>query len=414
VLVLIFLVTTSELDANHGSQWPNAQFAQEFNAPALVPLPDQLQLVSHVQKSDLTGKSKQACCDRGCSCKHRSGIPTGEDNDAANRDLVFQFGIVSEGHFTGNFAEAGAASASGFDKLGAYGFAAGSYRFFLDFDHDGVSDFTSVSEIQVSAIAVGGDFNAAHPGDEIGLFDGQQWYLDTDGDNVLEVADGVIPIAMRGLPFVGDFDGDGADDLATYDPGLNLFSFDLNRNGIANDTLAFGFNGFGERPLVGDMNLDGVDDLALWVTNREGQLPDGSAEWHVLVSDGAGGRPSTIFDAFSPALLGNDLFAVFGDDDALPILGNFDPPPRAADEQSSTIPLAYVNFQNRTDVDNDGLQRRRIVINLLNREGTKRLPLVRSSRHGGAQSGVDAERSHAFSCVRGGAGVESVANGVPD
>ena len=36
----------------------------------------------------------------------------------------------------------------------------------------------------------------------------------------------------------------------------NHYHFDLNRDGSVDDTLTFGFSGFGERPLTGDMNLD--------------------------------------------------------------------------------------------------------------------------------------------------------------
>ncbi len=55
--------------------------------------------------------------------------PTGSDNDATNRDFVFQFGQLVDAHFAGNFAKTGAATASGFDKLGAYGKFGPSYSF---------------------------------------------------------------------------------------------------------------------------------------------------------------------------------------------------------------------------------------------------------------------------------------------
>ena len=61
-------------------------------------------------------------------------------------DLIFQMGLVSDAYFAGNFQAAGAGLASGFDKLGAYGWDpfAGVYRFLLDFNHNGVPDFMSV------------------------------------------------------------------------------------------------------------------------------------------------------------------------------------------------------------------------------------------------------------------------------
>ncbi len=275
--------------------------------------------------------------------------PEGKDNDYTNRDLVFAFTDSKEAIFAGNFAPAGALSASGFDKLGAYGYESGSYRFTLDFDHDGVADFTSVSEVQVNGLPVAGDFDPTHPGDEIGLYDGINWYLDSDGDNVLEMSDTVIPSTMQGLPVVGDFNGDGDDDLATFAQGTNAFFLDFNRDGNSDLQIDFGFVGITERPIAGDLNLDGVDDLGLWVPDRAGQTPEEIAEWYFLVSDSNTGT----FNPFSPAPLGNDLFAQFGDRLALPIFGNFDPPVTASVNEEPEVQI-LTNAGNPVDVNNDG------------------------------------------------------------
>ncbi|HAC93049.1 MAG TPA: type I secretion protein, partial [Planctomycetaceae bacterium] len=158
--------------------------------------------------------------------------PTGEDNDATNRDLVFQLGRPTDRIFAGNFSLAGAASASGFDKLGAYGKVGGTYSFAIDTDDDGVADFVSImpAQYQVNGIPVAGDFSNAKPGDEIGLFDGTYWYLDQNGNNLIDLGER-IQANHNGLPIVGDFNGDGTDDLATFVPSTNTFQFDTNRNG---------------------------------------------------------------------------------------------------------------------------------------------------------------------------------------
>ena len=91
--------------------------------------------------------------------------------------------------------------------------------------------------------------------------------------------------------------------------------------GTADTTINFGFSGFFERPVAGDLNLDGVDDLGLWAPYRQGQAPREAVDWYFLVSAG----PLT-FTPFSPSPIGNDLYAQFGDDYALPVFGNFDPP----------------------------------------------------------------------------------------
>ena len=283
--------------------------------------------------------------------------PEGEDNDATNRDFAYNFGELTDAYFTGNFSATGAVSASGFDKVGAYGAYNGQYQFFLDTDDDGVGDTVGTTAFPVNAIPVAGDFNAVHPGDEIGAFDGQNWYLDVNGNNNID-ANERFPTVLRGLPVVGDFNGDGVDDLATYSNDTGSFQFDLDRDhAVIDDVLNFGFSGFGEKPVSGDVNLDGVDDIVLWVPGREGQLPKDAGEFHFLVSDSVPLAPnvntlvSNVFSPFSPAPLGNDLISQFGDDFALPLIGNFDPPI----SQSSAQPIgSQTNSRNPLDTNADG------------------------------------------------------------
>ena len=154
------------------------------------------------------------------------------------------------------------------------------------------------------------------PRDEIGAYDGSNWYLDVDGNNQIDAGE-QFATNLRGTPFVGDFNGDGFDDLATFNNDTGVFQFDLNRDGNVNDTLTFGFPGFAEKPVAGDFNLDGIDDIGLFVPGQEGQLPKDAGEFHFLLSDrdplGVSQAapslvtlPSNLFDAFSPAPLGND------------------------------------------------------------------------------------------------------------
>jgi hypothetical protein len=261
--------------------------------------------------------------------------PQGETHDATNRDFVLQMGTLTDAHFAGNFAKVGAAAASGFDKLGVYGIFGATYSFAFDTNDDGVADVASVmpAEYQVNGIPVAGNFNAAHPGDEIGLFDGSFWYLDLNGNNQINVGERIAS-NFNGLPIVGDFNGDGSDDLATYNNDTNTFFFDTNRNGLVDFQLNVrdalgrwgGLGGFTDRPVAGDLNLDGVDDLGLWVKGRGGQPPLATGEFFFWLSDRISPNPAMNFDSYSPSPLGNDLFTQFGNDSALPIFGNFDPP----------------------------------------------------------------------------------------
>ena len=301
--------------------------------------------------------------------------PTGSDNDATNRDFVFQFGSVTDGHFAGNFAVVGAAKASGFDKLGVYGKVGPAYSFLIDTNDDGVGDFASTSAYQVNAIPVAGNFNAAHPGDEIGMFDGSYWYLDFNGNNTIDLGER-ISSNFTGIPLVGDFNGDGQDDLATYRNDTNTFYFDLDRTGAVDkiwevrDTVKRfgGLAGFSDKPMAGDINLDGIDDIGLWTKNNGAILPANSGEAFFWVSDRRAAEPALVFDAYSPAPLGNDLFMQFGSENALPVFGNFDPP--VADV---VLPPVTGNYLHRAemplDVNGDNLISpldALIVINALN------------------------------------------------
>lgn len=277
-------------------------------------------------------------------------------SDAVNRDLAFSFGIQTDAIFSGQFNEAMAEGNDGFDRLGAYGMLNGSYRWLLDFSNDGVPDngpagdptAGSASLLQLNAIPIAGEFDSDHPGEEIGFFTGRTWYLDTDGDNNIgpesniNTGSGDTSFAgdLKGRPIVGDFDGDGLDDLATHlaTQSANRFFFDLTTaedgtpgvlDGSADDTIDFGFPGVLEKPFAADFNLDGIDDLGLMVPNQEGDTPTDTAEWYVLISNSGAQNDGTV-DAldhpFTPDPLGNDLFAQFGGRLGLPLVGNFDPP----------------------------------------------------------------------------------------
>lgn len=245
--------------------------------------------------------------------------------DKVNRDLIFTMGFDSDRLFNGDFADVRGDSifANGFDKLAAYGKVGGAWRFLVDFNSDGVWDLNSTSALPVDGLPIAGDFSPFHPGEEVGVFDGQTWYFDTDGDFSIDPGDLAIAGNLRGYPLVGDFDGNGSVDLATW--SNDTFYFDLNFDGNADSQLAFGFSGVLERPVAEDYDRDGMTDLGLWVPGRSHSLPEHASEWFMLISGG----DSLALDPnrqFTPAPFGNDLHAQFGDDFALPLFGNFDPP----------------------------------------------------------------------------------------
>lgn len=338
-----------------------------------------------------------------------------QDNlDFTNRDIAYLLGYTSDELFAGNFAATGAATADGFDKLAAYGRVGGQWRWQIDTDNDGVPNIEVVDPSAINGFPVAGNFGA-NAGDEVGVFTGNTWYLDTDhdfqvndagGSRVIQWVNGAGTL-VSGYGFVGDFDGDGNYDLGswtddTFQLSLSSLSGGL-VDGVIDRTFHFGFAGARERPVAADMNMDGIDDIGLWSPDRATQTDGEAAEWYWLMSGvvandtpgsplgpigptiagGAGqlppnGRivpdPITLGQnlvKFTPVPFGNDLYMQFGDEYSLPIVGNFDPPATL----TSTLP--YTNNRDHLDVNNDG----RItafdalaVINRLNRTGAEALP----------------------------------------
>jgi subtilisin-like proprotein convertase family protein len=236
-----------------------------------------------------------------------------------------------------------------FDQLAAYGYSAelGAHRWIIDTNSDGVVRIgTDIITIQPTlgnfyvpgALPIAGNFdNNATNGDEIGLYFSGQWALDTNRNFIIDGADTFVSNNLFGHPIVGDFDGDGLDDFAVFNN--NTFSFNLANDGLfdANDaSMVWGFPGVLDRPIAADMDQDGIDDIGLWVPRTSASLPRPIAEWYFLLSNdfSAAGVPAVhtpgtivrLNHAFTPTPFGKDLFAEFGDERSLPIVGNFDPP----------------------------------------------------------------------------------------
>ena len=311
--------------------------------------------------------------------------------DFVNRDIVYSVRhatsddkfFTSDDVIAGNFSPLRTSTADGFAKLAAYGKdASGNYRWLIDTNNDGVADLKVIDPAAVNGIPFAGDFdgNAAN-GDEVGVYDGTTWFLDTNHDYKVEVV-GSFTNGLRGWPIAGDFDGDGKDDLGSWSD--DSFMFDLANNGFGqfDASIAFGFIGVRERPVAADMDRDGIDDIGLWVPDRAGQNPEESAEWYFLVSNDPTGtlrnlaaavtpqdRINRLDHAFKPEPFGKDLYALFGDEYAMPLVGNFDPPVSFGAGESDPT-------RNPLDVNADGKVNNVdaiLLINDLNHNGPRRL-----------------------------------------
>jgi len=258
--------------------------------------------------------------------------------DATNRDYAYSLGYTSDVIFSGNFAATAADTADGFSKLAAYGKLGKTYRWLIDLNSDGVTDIFQTDPAGIIGSPVAGNFDGnADNGDEVGLFDGKTWYLDVSHDYMVRnsAADLRITNGLKGTPVVGDFDGDGMVDLATYNAGK--FTFDLAWNGYGklDSTIDVGYlNYAGARlkPVAADMDMDGITDIGLWCPDRAGADSTKVGEWYFLVSDDLTGTLRTtgtvnrLNHSFSLLAPSKDIFARMGSQYSVPVLGNFDPP----------------------------------------------------------------------------------------
>ncbi|MCH5374053.1 MAG: dockerin type I domain-containing protein, partial [Planctomycetes bacterium] len=318
--------------------------------------------------------------------------------DYTNRDITYVLGVTTDDLFVGNFSDPGAGStADGFDKLAAYGRIGNNFRWLIDTDNDGVPNPPAgmIEPLHLNGLPVAGNFDGdrdvsnggqdAINGDEVGLLVGSTWYFDTDHDYQLD--SWLRTPKLAGLPIVGDFDGNGIDDLATWrDDGFTIL-FNPPAPGPlgaavpvagGGTSYAFGFIGVREMPLAADMDMDGIDDLGLWVPDRAGVAPTEAGEWYFLVS---GGTPlSTRIAAeagtadFKPVPFGNDMYASFGDEFAIPLVGNFDPPVTPID--GDPVDVGHTNSKDAEDVNDDGIvsaQDALTLINDINSQGIRQL-----------------------------------------
>ncbi len=311
-----------------------------------------------------------------------------QNHDYTNRDIIYQMGYTSDDVFAGNFVESDEGTADGFDKLAVYGRVDGVWRWLVNTDNDGVPNVQTTEPLNINGMPVAGDFDGdAANGDEVGVFTGSTWYFDTNHDFQLNSAS-ALTTAMKGYAVVGDFDNDGFDDLATYTD--DVFSIDLANgvlrgwDGVADEVFHFGYIGVRARPVSADMDMDGFDDLGLWLPDRSGVLPRSAGEWQFLISNGASLLDRIEVDAingedmipYTPVPFGPDMFAQFGDDYALPVVGNFDPPVAGGTGGSDPIGNLHTNLDQPLDVNADGVVSpidALLIVNLLNRNGAGRL-----------------------------------------
>ena len=240
-----------------------------------------------------------------------------------------------------------------FDQLAAYGNSAelgGVFRWIIDTNSDGVvtigdrhhhdfaADAGAISTI-AGAIPVAGNFdNNANNGDEIGLYNSGKWVLDTNHNFVIEAGEVLIdqparPADRRRLR--------RRRHRTTWPCSTTTCSRSTWRTTASptrtTPTLVWGFPGVLDRPVAADMDQDGIDDIGLWVP-RNSANPPRRRRRVVLPGVERLRRPSTpgAHDRhgsshaqpclYADAVWRTTCIAEFGDELAMPIVGNFDPP----------------------------------------------------------------------------------------
>ena len=125
-----------------------------------------------------------------------------------------------------------------------------------------------ISPVQVPGLPVAGHFYAgAAKGDQVAIFTGSVWYiLSSDLSHVQQT---VRWTPQSGLPVVGDFDGDGMSDLATWRNGMLTISYASSGfSTVLQQPIPLNFPGVGTRPVAVDIDGDGIDDLGFWVPDN--------------------------------------------------------------------------------------------------------------------------------------------------
>ncbi|PXF60985.1 MAG: hypothetical protein C4B59_06445 [Candidatus Methanogaster sp.] len=231
-------------------------------------------------------------------------------NFSLDSGLNISFGISGDIPITGDW------NGDGYDTIGV--FRPSTAQFFLDYDNDGVSDMNATFGV-IGDVPVVGDWDGDGD-DNIGVFRPNHsdtgltmFFLDLDnsgGSADMSVAFG----EPEDLPVIGDWDGDGDDNIGLYRPGstTGVFYLDIDNDGGAADIVTPGYGDLGDIPIAGDWDGDGEDNIGVYrpetgefFLNAEMPTDVGLvAEWHFdegsgnILNDSSGnGNDGVIYGA---------------------------------------------------------------------------------------------------------------------
>lgn len=160
------------------------------------------------------------------------------------------------------------------DEIGLY--RAGTGTFTLDIDDDGASqdgdDDVGSLDGQTGGQALVGDWNGDNT-EEVGVYRSGTgtFRLDLDGDLAGQDGDDVVMTQLAGRvggkALVGDWDGDGDDNVGLYFNLSGRWFLDTNNDAAAAEKMITRLDGkVGGKPIVGDFDGDGDTDCGLFRT----------------------------------------------------------------------------------------------------------------------------------------------------
>ncbi len=224
---------------------------------------------------------------------------------AAGGDTVFGFGTASDKPVIGDW------NGDGADDVGIRRDAA----FWLDANGNDAWDGTAGGDVILGFGAAGdvpiiGDWNG-DDFDDIGIYRPSvaSFFLDLNGNDQWDgtPTDGTYRFGIVGdVPIIGDWNGDGIDEIGVYRPSNARFYLDVNGNKLWDGTptdRAIAFGTLGDAPVIGDWNADGVDDVGVRRANKFWLDANGNYLWN--------GTP------------GGDAVFLFGLSTDIPVIGKW-------------------------------------------------------------------------------------------
>jgi hypothetical protein len=210
----------------------------------------------------------------------------------------------------------------GYDDIGLFRPLTGTFVLFVN---GNLFKTVTLLDGKPGGVPLVGNWNGLF-GDELGLFRPAigKFVLDIDGDGVSSDSDDRVGAILDGKPYgkplVGDWNGIGGEEVGLYRPGTGVFTLDVDLDLAtmdADDTVITRLAGkVGGQALVGDWNGDGRDDVGLffslsgqWLldTNRDAL----AAEITINRLDGAVGGRAVVGDFNGDGIADCGLFRPF-------------------------------------------------------------------------------------------------------